>query len=175
VLKAEDSNTGGITEYLCNVNNCYGIIRNHNRLDDPNKDDFGFGLAYKQKIMSAIKEYDIKLVLDIHGCSNLHDFDFCIGTNSGRNLNGQNNILKILNVGLSFIGKTAIDEHFNASLDGNISKYVSHNSSIPSIQLEISSDFRRDSKHLEQLLLALQTSIDNINKRCLDCEKDLER
>jgi hypothetical protein len=175
VQKAEDANTGGIVEYICNTSNCYGIIRNHNNLDDPNKDNFGLGLAYKQKILSAIREYDIKLVLDIHGCSNSHDFDFCIGTNSGRNLNGQDNILEILNVGLSSIGKTVIDEYFKASLDGNISKYVSHNSSVPSIQLEISNKFRRDNKYLEQLLLVLQTSINNINKRCLSNEKDLER
>lgn len=175
IQKAEDANTGGIAEYLCNVSNCYGIIRNHNKLDDPNNDNFGLGLAYKQKILSAIREYNIKLVLDIHGCSNSHDFDFCIGTNSRRNLNGQDNILDILNIGLSSIGKTAIDEYFKASLDGNISKYVSHNSPIPSIQLEISSEFRRDNNRLEQLLVVLETSINNINKRYLSNEKDLER
>jgi len=81
-IKVADANTGGITEYLCNTSNCYGIIRSYNKLDDPNKDDFGFGLSYKQKILSAIREYNIKLVLDIHGCNNSHDFDFCIGTNS---------------------------------------------------------------------------------------------
>lgn len=166
-IKSEDVNTGGITEYLCNTCKCYGIIRNYNELDDPNNDDFGLGLAYKNEILRSIRENNVKLVLDIHGCNNSHGFDFCIGTNNKRNLNGQDNILDILSIGLNSIGKVAIDDYFKASLDGNVSKYISHNSNVPSIQLEISSDFRKYDNYLEQLILSLQTIIENINKRCL--------
>ncbi len=173
--KAEDANTGGITEYLCNTCKSYGIIRNYNKLDDPNNDNFGFGLEYKNKILDFIKENNIKLVLDIHGCNNSHNFDFCLGTNNRKNLNGQYEILNILSSDLSTIGKVAIDEYFKASLDGNISKYISANSNIPSIQIEISNKYRKDEEYLEQLISCLQITIENINKRCLNTKKQLER
>lgn len=163
-IKGADIHTGGITEYICKSCNCYGIIRNYNKLDDPNYDDFGVGLAYKKEILKVIKEKNIKLMMDIHGCSNSHNFDFDIGTNHKRNLNGQEKILEVLNARLSSIGKTEIDKHFKASLDGNISKYISHNSNIPSIQLEISSKFRKEKQYLEQFIISLQTIIKTMNE-----------
>ncbi len=166
-VKVQDSYTGGITEYLCNTCNTYGIIRNHNVLDDPNTDNSGPGFAYKQKILNTIKEYDIKLLLDIHGCSDYHNFDFCIGTNNGENINGRKDILEFLYNKLTTIGKTVIDECFKANLNENVSRYISHHSTIPCIQLEISTQFRIDKTHLEKLLPILQESINIINKKYL--------
>ena len=160
-------NTGGITEYLCNSCKCYGIIRNYNNYDDPNNDDFGYGLAYKRKILEIIRENNIKLVLDIHGCSNFHDFEFCLGTDGMKNLNGQYRTLDILKEGLSFIGKTSVDSYFKASTNGNVSKYVSTNSCAACVQLEISTKFRKENEYLQQLILAMQLIIKNINERVL--------
>lgn len=174
-VKAEDAYTGGITEYLCKVCSCFGIIRTFNEADDPNIDNTGLGFDYKQQILNTIRQNNIKLLLDIHGCNNSHGFDFCIGTNSRKNLNGQNDILDILNIGLSYIGQTAVDDYFKASLDGNIAKYIAQHTNIPTIQLEISSDFRKDANYLEQLILSLQIIIENINKRYLSNKKELER
>lgn len=164
-IKKADIHTGGITEYLCKKCNCYGIIRNYNELDDPNYDNFGVGLAYKEQILKIVKEKNIKLVLDIHGCNSQHNFDFDIGTNNKKNLNGQEKIVKILKDTLNTIGKTEIDNYFKASLDGNISKYISHNSNIPSIQLEISSKFRTEKQYLEQFIMSLQKVIETISNR----------
>lgn len=127
------------------------------------------------EILRCFTENNIKLVLDIHGCNNSHGFDFCIGTNNKKNLNGQDSILDILAIGLSSIGKSVINDFFKASLDGNISKYISHSSNLPSIQLEISSKFRKEEKYLEQLILSLQTIIENINQKYFSNEKELER
>ncbi len=126
-------------------------------------------------MLNFIKENNIKLVLDIHGCNNFHNFDFCLGTNNRKNLKGQYNILEVLSNGLNLIGKVAIDEYFKASLDGNVSKFISDNSNIPSIQIEISSRFRKDEKYLEQLVSCLEITIENINKRCLTIKEQLER
>ncbi len=54
--KAEDANTGGITEYLCNTCKCYGIIRNYNKLDYPNNDNSGLGLEYKKKCLILLRK-----------------------------------------------------------------------------------------------------------------------
>lgn len=163
-IKTQDGNTGGITEYLCKMCNCYGIIRNHNELDDPNVDNAGLGLKYKEKMLSIIKQNNIKSVLDIHGCNNSHNFDFCIGTNDGKNLNGKTKVLDIINTELSSIGKVVIDDTFKASKEGNISKYVCESAKVPSIQLEISTKFRTESSYLKQLINSLQMIIININE-----------
>lgn len=84
-VKAEDAYTGGITEYLCKVCSCSGIIRTFNEADDPNIDNTGLGFDYKQQILNTIRQNDIKLLLDIHGCNNSYGFDFCIGTNNRKN------------------------------------------------------------------------------------------
>lgn len=161
-IKEEDRYTGAIVEYLCKICNCYGIIRNYNSGDDPNRDNFGIGLEYKNKILEMVKENNIKLVLDIHGCTNDHGFDFCIGTNNGENLNGETRILKALESELNAIGKVAIDDYFKACFEWNVSRYVSHNSNIPSIQLEICKMFRNE--NLEKLILILKKYIENILK-----------
>ena len=161
-IKEEDRYTGAIVEILCKTCNCYGIIRNYNAGDDPNKDSLGIGLEYKKKILDIIKENNINLLIDIHGCTNNHGFDFCIGTNNGENLNGNNDIVRKLKRELNSIGKVAIDEIFKACLEQNVSRYVSHNSNIPSIQLEISKKFRNES--IGELILVLERYINNMQK-----------
>lgn len=140
--KSEDVMTGGIVEYLCQQHQCYGITRIYNAGDDPNSDFSGPGFSYKEQILHMISEKEIKLFLDIHGCSMKHGFDFCIGTNCGKNLNGNTRVLEQLYAELGKIGKTAVDDHFKASREGNICRYIAERTEIPCIQLEISRDYR---------------------------------
>lgn len=159
-IKEEDRYTGAIVEYLCEICECYGIARSYNAGDDPNRDNSGIGLEYKRKILDIVKENNIKLVLDIHGCTNSHGFDFCIGTNDKKNLNGKTNLVEVLKEELSSIGKAVIDECFKACYEGNVSRYISHNSNIPCIQLEICKKFRNE--NVEELILKLKSYIESI-------------
>ena len=161
-IKDSEYLTGPLVEYLSMLTGCYSIIREYNMMDDPNFDFDGIGLEYKKEIVDLIKKYQIKLLIDIHGCSNKYHFDFDIGTNNGININNQVSELIMIARGLNKIGVTKIDDHFLASNDYTICNYVNKNSGISSIQLEISNAMRL--KNSIKLLHSLKDIILNINE-----------
>jgi len=54
--------TGAIVEYLCLKTEVNGIIRTYNLGDDPNFENEGYGLKYKNAMLNRIKEKQIKCV-----------------------------------------------------------------------------------------------------------------
>ncbi len=165
-FKRSDGLTGGITEYLAFHNQVFGITRVHNMLDDPNYYNIGESFLYKNVIMDLIKEDGIKCLLDIHGCSDNHDFSIDIGTNNGKNTN--KNIVNIILDKLKVFDKVMVDEMFKASNDGNISKYIHERTGISCIQIEISKNIRFNKTEilidcLENIIKELQ-NIEIINQ-----------
>lgn len=161
LIKKADALTGAITEYLCRKTNCFGIIRTCNLLDDPNYDNYGYSLLYKEEILNLIRNHDIKFVIDIHGCSNYHNFDIDIGINNGLNINDKDELVMLYEI-LSRIGKVTIDNKFRASNDNNISNYIHHKSGISCFQLEINKKLRFEKTG--QLLRCLELIIDELSK-----------
>jgi len=159
IFKRCDGLTGGIVEYLKDSKDTFGITRVHNLLDDPNYYNYGVSLLYKQAIVKLINEYNIKYLLDIHGCSDNHDFSIDIGTNNGRNTNNSQDIDVLLEY-FSSLGKVMIDNKFKASLSGNISRYVHEVTNIPCFQIEISSDLRFNKT--DELINAFEMIIDEL-------------
>lgn len=151
-IKEEDKLTGAIVEYLCMRTGANGIIRTWNFNDDPNYENIGQSLKYKQCILNLIKEKNIKYLIDIHGCTDQHGFDIELGTNNGENINQNTDYLEILKSEFSKIGKVAIDEKFKAKRNTIVSNFTNKNSGIPCVQIEISRKFRRDDNNLIELL-----------------------
>ncbi len=141
-LKIQDSNTGGIVEYLAKECNCYGITRTYNLDDDPNWDNVGPGLDYKKKVVEIIKNNRIKYFFDIHAMSDKYGIDWCLGTGNYENLNGDMELLEKLKILFEKSGKVSIDVPFKAGKEYIVSNYVATNTGIPAIQIEISQNLR---------------------------------
>lgn len=151
-IKGPDILTGAIVQYLAIRTGVSGIIRTYNFNDDPNYENQGQSLKYKEEILNLIKEKNIKILIDVHGCKDNHGFDIDLGTNYGENINQDNSCLEILKAEFSKIGKVVLDNKFRASRDTTVSNFINKNSKIPCIQMEISSRIRRNSENLISFL-----------------------
>lgn len=161
-IKKADTMTGVIVEDLCRRTKVNGIVRTFNLMDDPNDENSGYGLKYKNGILDIIKQKNIVCMLDIHGCGKEYGFDIDIGTDNRNNINRANNLLNIINMGLIKCGKVEIDKIFSASDCKTISKYINRKSNIACFQIEISSIIRKDINRLMQLLDAFEEIIKNL-------------
>jgi len=155
--------TGAILEYLWKTTKTYGIVRTYNLQDDPNYVNTGVSLSYKEEILKIIKENDIKLLIDIHGCKNTHGFDIEIGTNHLKNVNENKKQLDILINKFKQLGIVAIDRKFTAGWEGKVSSFINKKSKIPCIQIEISKDYR-NLDTIEKLLKTFEEAIKEIYK-----------
>lgn len=170
IIKEEDKLTGAIVEYLCMRTGANGIIRTYNCDDDPNYENKGKSLKYKQAILNIVKQRNIKLLIDVHGCTNNHGFEIEFGTNYGENINHDKTYLEIFEKEFSKIGKVAIDKQFMAKGDGTVSKFINKNSKIECIQIEISTKFRK-----EQLVEMLEIFESTINKCIIKFKGDINK
>ena len=161
-IKVAEKYTGAIVEYLCEKVGTYGIVRLANWGDNPNNENEGYGLKYKQAISKLIEENSIKCLIDFHGCKNTYGFDFDIGTNNGENINDKENYLKIIKKSLEEIGIVTIDEKFKANREVVISNYISKKNKIACFQIEISKKLRESHQELIQLLNQLEVMIRNL-------------
>ena len=153
--KQDDTSTGPLVEIICQKCGTYGIIRTFNKMDDPNFDDTGLGLKYKNTIVELVKEKEIKYLLDIHACSDEHGFDINIGTNDGKNINNDN-FLEIIKNEFEKIGKVEVDKMFKASGENTVCNYVHRNAGISCFQIEISASLRWKTKDLLKVIDVLK-------------------
>ena len=174
ITKGADILTGAIVEQLCKTTGTRGIIRTFNLDDDPNYENQGHGLEYKNAILGIIKQNNISCVIDIHGCASGHSFDIDIGTNDGVNINKNKNLLNIINQGLLMVGKISVDRKFKASGGTTISNYIHKNSNIPCFQIEITSEIRRSPDRLLKMLNQFEIIIKELSAEIQKKENQLE-
>lgn len=167
-IKSADTFTGPIVESLCKRTEASGIIRTFNLNDDPNSENSGYGLKYKNAILELITRNDIKCVIDIHGCRKDYDFDIDIGINNGKNINGTANSLSIIKNCVSRCGRVGVDRCFQASENTTICNYIHRKSGIDCFQIEISSAIRKD---FERLLILLESFEQVIRELTKEIEK----
>lgn len=161
-VKNQDAMTGGLVEYLASHLNAFGITRVANLEDDPNFYNEGFSLEYKNQILKLIEENNIKLLIDIHGCKDTHGFDIEIGTNKGKNINFDSDVLEIFVNNLSEVGLVSVDTLFMASREETVSCYVHNTLDIVCLQIEISSKIRFDEERLLQFVRVLECAIKKV-------------
>lgn len=147
-----------------------GIVRTCNWTDDPNYENEGNSLKYKEAILELIKDKNIRLLVDVHGCSNKHGFDLEFGVSNGENINYDNTYLEIFEQNFSKIGKVVVDKKFVAQSEVTVSKFINKNSKIQCIQIEISRKFRK-----EQLVETLDTFENAINRCIIKIKGDINK
>ena len=171
-LLPQDLLTWWLVIYLWKRLNIPVIYSTSYKVWDPNFDE-NEKSEYKQALAKYIKENDIKLLIDLHGCWSFRDFSIELGTwwewnpNLLWRLDILNIIEKILNDSLkSYIQHTgkSITKNtvFSASRKTTVSAFISKECKIPTIQIEINKELR-DMDNLKNLSLLIN-SLENMLK-----------
>ena len=160
-VKGAEYQTGAIASILSEETSCFAIYKTYNNQDDANYDIENN--EYKEEIKKIIKENDIRILLDIHGAKDEHNFDIDLGTAYGENINNNIEILYKLK---SYFKKYNIDnvtenKIFKADSIRTISKYINKETKIQCIQLEISWKYRNldNLDNIERLTKSLKEFI----------------
>ena len=166
----QDLLTWWLALYLWKRLNIPVIYSTSYKVWDPNFDENNKS-EYKQTLAKYIKENNIKLLIDLHGCWSFRDFSIELGTwwEWNPNLLWQLNVLNTIEKSLkdslkSYIQRTgkSITKNtiFSASRETTVSAFISKECKIPTIQVEINKELR-DMDNLKNLSLLIN-SMENL-------------
>ena len=156
-VKLVEPYTKAICQYVANSTNAFYFVKCIDTGIDANKlenDEF------KEKLVKYIHDYNIDLVIDLHGASFKHDFDVEFGTLDNLTLkNSTENDLRraFKKVGIS---KISCNEPFKG---GGITSMVYNNTDAEVVQIEINAKLRNiyEPEGLKRVTDALITFIHN--------------
>lgn len=146
-IHAGEVNTGIIAMVLHDIANCPVIATRKFSMTDPNYDMHS---PYKEEIAAYANMHDIRLFIDIHGCSRDYEAAIEFGTVdvNNRSLLGNSYILNILKDSFSeYLLNTPnnvilTNRKFCAKPNYTLTHWVSQQLDIPSIQIEINRLYR---------------------------------
>ena len=165
-LLPQDLLTWWLALYLWKRLNLSVIYSTSYKVWDPNFDE-NKKSEYKQELAKYIKENDIKVLIDLHGCRSFRNFSIELWTwwewdlNLLWRLDILNSVEKSLNESLkSYIQHTrkSITRNtiFSANRETTVSSFISKECKIPTIQIEINKELR-DNDNLKNLWLLVNS------------------
>ena len=155
-FKMREGYTKAIVKYLAQKTGVFLLIKENPDGIDPNKSEME---DYKRHLLQIIEDYQIQLVLDIHGAASHHDFALEIGSLDGVSARVQT--IESLKTALKNQGIAPVAEN-NPFKGGGITKTVHENTNIEVLQLEINRNYR-DLNNPEKLFY-LCKSLENFLK-----------
>ena len=135
-FKMREGYTKAIVKYLAQKTGAFILIKENSDGIDPNKPEME---NYKRQLLEVIKNYQIQLVLDIHGADSHHDFAIEIGSLDG--VSARIQTIESLKTALKNQGITPVAEN-QPFKGGGITKTVHGNTNIEVLQLEINHNYR---------------------------------
>lgn len=155
-LKIADVFTGSLCQLLAKQTDQPGLVA---IAPTKNFDNLGFGHDYVSHIRNKVN--DGVLIVDIHGMSDLHGCDICIGT--GPNPSDRvNKLAENLANDLSEY-KVSINYPFDASAKHTVTNFVQTDLRGDSIQIEITSRLRQPHHNGQDSKIFLEKITDVIN------------
>lgn len=135
-LKIADVFTGSLCQLLAERTDQPGLI---SVAPDKKVDNLGFGFEYINHIKSKVA--DSAMIIDIHGMSDAHGYDICIGTGP----NPSARVKKLANNLACDLSdySVSINYPFNAQSKYTMTNFIQTNLMGDSIQIEIASKLRR--------------------------------
>jgi hypothetical protein len=155
-FKMREGYTKAIVKYLALKTGAFLMIKENSDGIDPNKPEME---NYKRRLLEIIEQYQIQLVLDIHGAASHHDFAIEIGSLDG--VSAKPETIKALKTVLLNQGIAPVAEN-NPFKGGGITKTVHSNTKAEVLQLEINRNYR-DLTHPEKLFYICK-SLENFLK-----------
>lgn len=153
VRKQSDKFTGKIVDEICKITWAYGIVRVKNFGDDPNYYNDWLSWEFKQEIVDLMKSNGIKYWFDIHGCIDDLWFSINVSTNYWENVKWNLDfLLSIKNSLVNDLWDVVVDKIFDAWKDEIVSTFVSNQTQLPYVQLELCRSLREDRDYVLSLL-----------------------
>ena len=163
IIKNNEYNTSNIVKLLHLTTGCHIIFTYENNDIDANYNE----TSYRKKLSKYIDENNISYLLDIHGLEDNTDVDIEIGTNNLKSvLNDEKLVLKVKEIFEKYYNNIVIDNRFKASKKA-ISKYISKQNNVKTIQLEINKKARQMKKRpfkFEKTMKALEEIINYLKE-----------
>ena len=158
--KLKEPYTKAIALYLNKCSNTYAIVKNNDTGIDSNRDNYD---KYNIEMRRLIKDYNIRLVIDLHGASKDREFDVEFGTLN--NLSADFSTIKELEEAFTENGINNIN-HNNPFKGGAIIQGIYVLDDVDVIQLEINGKYRdyNNLELLEKLIKSLEKFIKQYNE-----------
>ena len=114
---------------------------------DPN---FYNDVEFKERLAEIVEDYDISLILDLHGMSDRPDLDISldIGTNHGRIISPEVVNSLVYYYAANDVNNVWQNKLFSASNPANIAHYSFHELNVPAMQLEYTRSMRNPRNQL---------------------------
>ena len=159
-IKLKEPYTKAIALYLNKYCNTYAIVKNNDTGIDSNRDNYD---EYNVGMRRLIKDYNIKLVIDLHGASKDREFDIEFGTLN--NLSADFSTIKELEEAFTENGINNIN-HNDPFKGGAITQGIYSLDDVDVIQVEINGKYRdyNNIKELENLIQSLQNFVKQYNE-----------
>lgn len=148
-LKEEDDFTAGLARLCGELSGAYVLYAWRKSATDPN---YYPDVPYKQALAQIVRRYDIRFVVDLHGCAAYRDFGIALGTMQGQSLPREYRrlILRLLyrhgfRAGGGWLSRVDVDRTFtagNGSRQETITRFVSQRLGVPAVQVELNSYLR---------------------------------
>ncbi|GIV64269.1 MAG: hypothetical protein KatS3mg045_1608 [Bellilinea sp.] len=148
-LKEEDDFTAGMARLCAELSGAHVLYAWRKSSTDPN---YYPDVPYKQSLREIVRHYDIRFVLDLHGCAAYRDFGIALGSMHGQSLPREFRRL-ILNVlyrhgfraSGGWLSRVDVDRTFTAGNGGRqetITRFVSQRLGVAAVQIELNSYLR---------------------------------
>jgi hypothetical protein len=148
-LKEEDDFTAGLARLCAELSGAYAIYAWRMSATDPN---YYPNVPYKQTLREIVRRYDIRFVVDLHGCAAYRDFGIALGSMRGESLppDYRRLILSVLyhhgfRSGGGWLSRVDVDRTFtggNGSRQETVTRFVSQCLGVAAVQLELNSYLR---------------------------------
>ena len=147
-LKEEDEYTAGMAFLVAELTGAHALYARRRSNTDPN---WYPAVPYKRRLEQAVRERDIRLVLDLHAAAATRDFGIALGTMRGRSCPEQRDaIIRTLErggftQGGRVLDRLDVDETFTAfgkKGQETITRYAWERLRVPAAQLEFHSYLR---------------------------------
>ena len=151
--KMEEEFTGAIAQYLSDTAKCHSISTVYQSPEDPN---WHTDSEYKRAIAGLHRQYNFKLVIDLHGMLNRHQMGVAVGTIRNQSCDAKEIVPAFTRAG--FIVAQATESKSKNSDDVNwrklvvdhprftggvrnhtVTRFVSEQLGIPAVQIELAS------------------------------------
>lgn len=162
LVKQREEFTDVVVKDICNNLSCWGIFTTQPLEYDPNYDKESRN-EYKSQVRSIVKNEKIKYVIDVHGLSDLHQYDLSVSFKRKFTKSSKLGYLIAEGFRQEKLHDALVSVlYFKDDDQETISEFVCDKLKIPAVQIEISWYLREDDVLRAQIVSNISAAIEKL-------------